>query len=126
MRRAVLVALGLAYAALASGIETLTWTATAAVLLPAIILTIMAVRRPAGEPQPSSVPETRAVKAWTALVLAGLLWEAWAFVHQPAVTVASYAHPSLSSLVGPWLHHRAVRFGGWALWLFSGWRLVLR
>ncbi len=112
------------YAAVASGVRTLTWTASLAVLLPAAVVATVAVRRHQPDLRAWDPATRRGVWIWGALILASLLWEAWAFVNQPSVTVASYTHPSLSSLVGPWLHDRAARFAAWLLWLYAGWRLT--
>jgi hypothetical protein len=122
----VVLAVIAGYAAVATTVPSLTWTATALVLLPATIVMVLAVRRHRSADGRAEPVVRRSVWIWSLLILAGLLWEAWAFVHQPGVTVASYQHPSLSSLVGPWLHAWPVRYAAWAGWLFIGWRLVGR
>lgn len=120
-----LAAAAVGYAALASGLDVRTWPAEVAVLVPAAVVTALALARP---PSPVSVdePVRRAAVVWGVLVGAALLWEAWAFFHQPAWNVASVTHPSLSSLVEPALDVRPVRFTAWLLWLAAGWRLVRR
>jgi hypothetical protein len=54
------------------------------------------------------------------LIGVGLLWEAWAFFHQPAPTVGSWDYPTLSTLLDPVLEHRVLRFAGWLIWLQGG------
>ncbi len=125
-RRVLLVVVAIGYAAFGASLRTLTWQATVAVLLPATVIAVAAMRRHQARPEPVEPPETRAALVWSVLLLAGLLWEAWAFFNQPGVTLASYDHPSLSSLVGPLLHEWPVRFGAWLAWLYAGWRLVPR
>jgi hypothetical protein len=125
-RRILLVAAAIGYAAFGASLRTLTWQATAAVLLPATIIAVTAMRRHQERTEPMQAIEIRAAQVWAVLLLAGLLWEAWAFFNQPGVTIPSFDHPSLSSLVGPYLHEWPVRFGAWLLWLYAGWRLVPR
>jgi hypothetical protein len=125
-RRVLLGAVAIGYAAFGASLRTLTWQATAAVLLPATIIAVAAIRRPQARAEPIQAAEARAAQVWAVLLAAGLLWEAWAFFNQPGVTIASYGHPSLSSLVGPFLHEWPVRFGAWLVWLYAGWRLVPR
>jgi hypothetical protein len=116
----VLVGLWLGYAAVASGLHSLTWPVTAAVLVPAVAVVTLAARRPRTRPRPSRRVR-RTLVVWGVLVTAGLLWEAWAFFHQSAWNVGSLAHPTLSTLTGPLLQHRLVRFGCWLTWLYTGW-----
>ena len=125
-RRVLLGAVAIGYAAFGASLRTLTWQATAAVLLPATIIAVTAMRRAPARAEPLEANEVRAAQVWAILLTAGLLWEAWAFFNQPGVTIASYDHPSLSSLVGPILHEWPVRFGAWLVWLYAGWRLVPR
>jgi hypothetical protein len=117
-------AAAIGYASFGSTLSTLTWQATAAVLLPAAVVSVVAIRRHDGQPESWSPLVGRSALLWSGLILVALLWEAWAFFHQPGVTVASHDYPSLSSLVGPYLHEWPVRFGAWLVWLYAGWRLV--
>lgn len=117
-------ALLLAYAGFASGLQPRTTAVALAVLVPAGIVAVLAMRRDRPPDRYESPATQRAVRVWAVLFAVGLLWEAWAFFHQPAWDVASYDYPSLSSLVKPYLEHRAVQFGAWTLWLYAGVRLV--
>lgn len=125
VRGMVLVLLWLGYAGVASGLRALTWPATVAVLVPAAAAVTLAVRRPPERQRPS--PRViRALVVWGVLVGAFLLWEAWAFFHQPAWNIGAVAHPTLSTLAGPLLHHRLARFCAWLLWLYAGWWFARR
>lgn len=117
-------ALLLAYAGFASGLPPRTTAVALAVLVPAGVVAVLAMRwnQPHGHDEPPAT--RRAVRVWAVLFAVGLLWEAWAFFHQPAWDVASHDYPSLSSLVKPYLEHRAVQFGAWTVWLYAGVRLV--
>lgn len=120
----VVAVLLLAYAGFASGLPPLTARVAVAVLLPVGIVAVLAMRRELSIEHEERPATRRAVRVWSVLLAIGLLWEAWAFFNQPAWDVASYDHPSLSSLVKPYLEHRALRFGTWTLWLYAGIRLV--
>lgn len=124
-RRLALVALWLGYAGVASGFRALTWQATVAVLIPAAAVVTMAARRPrvATETGPRV---TRTLVIWAVLIVVGVVWEGWAFFHQSAWNIGSYTHPTLSTLLEPFLHHRLVRFGGWLVWLYTGWWFAKR
>lgn len=117
-------ALLLAYAGFASGLQARSTAVALAVLIPVAVVAALAMRRDRSieHEEPPTTP--RAVRLWSVLFALGLLWEAWAFFHQPAWDVAAYDYPSLSSLVKPYLEHRAVAFGAWMLWLYAGVRLV--
>lgn len=123
-RSVLLTTLMFAYAVLASGLTQRSLQITMAMLIPVGVVSVLAIRQPETAHQEASPPIRRAVWLWTALLVAGLLWEAWAFFHQPAWDVASYDHPTISSLVEPYLDNRGVRVGAWTLWLYSGFRLV--
>ncbi|MQA77737.1 MAG: hypothetical protein GEV10_04535 [Streptosporangiales bacterium] len=122
---ALVAAAAVGYAALASGLTVRTWPAEVAVLVPAAVITALALARPPGSVSVAE-PVRRAAVVWGVLVGAGLLWEAWAFFHQPAWNVASITHPSLSSLLEPALDVRPGRFVAWLLWLAAGWGLTRR
>ncbi|HEX6444313.1 MAG TPA: hypothetical protein VF053_04425 [Streptosporangiales bacterium] len=121
--RVALVCLWLGYAAVASGLRAQTWPVTVAVLVPALAAVMLAARRPRTRPQ-SSRRVSRTLVVWVVLAVAGVLWEAWAFFHQSAWNVGSVAHPTLSTLLSPLLHHRLARFGCWLAWLYAGWWLA--
>ncbi|HET9139736.1 hypothetical protein [Actinophytocola sp.] len=101
------------------------WPATIAVLVPATVVLVLAARRPTEAAQPSPRLH-RGVLVWSLLVTAGLTWEAYAFVRQPDWSRASYADPTLSTLLDPVLEHGPLRVVGWLVWLWAGWRLVTR
>lgn len=125
VRRVALVCVWLGYAGVASGFRALTWEATVAALIPAAAILTMAARRPR-VPAEAGPRVTRTLVVWGVLIVVGGAWEAWAFFHQSAWNVGSFAHPTISTLVEPFLHHRLVRFGGWLLWLYTGWWFVRR
>lgn len=123
VRRAVLVTAWLGYAALGTAVPTLTWAATAATAVPAAAALVLAV---AVRPERLQVqpPVRRAIVAWCVILAVGVAWEAWAFAQQPGWRIGSFAHPTLSTLATPVLLHWPVRYCGWLVWLFAGWRLV--
>jgi hypothetical protein len=123
-RTAVVVLLVLAYAAFAATLDPNTWPSAIAVVVPAAVLGVVALRRHRPSTHAWSPLMRRSVKIWAVLIVIGLLWEAWAFFHQPAWDVASFDHPTLSTLVTPALDEHVVRFAAWALWLYAGLRLV--
>jgi hypothetical protein len=125
MKRRLLWACGLlAYAAIGSGFEPMTWPATAAVAVPAAVVALVVLRRPTAAQAELGPTLRRTTIAWAVLIGAGLLWEAWAFFHQPAPTVPSWDYPTLSVLLDPVLEHRLLRFVGWLIWLHAGRRLL--
>ncbi|GAB3411540.1 hypothetical protein [Flindersiella endophytica] len=124
-RRDLLVVLVLvAYAWIGSGFASMTWPATVAVAVPAALVAVAVLRRPAGERTGLGTALRRTTIAWAVLIGVGLLWEAWAFFHQPAPTVSSWHYPTLSALLDPVLDHRVLRFAGWLIWLQAGRRLL--
>lgn len=124
-RRDLLTTVGLvAYAWIGSGLASMTWLATVAVAVPAALVAVVVLRRPAGERTGLGPALRRTTIAWAVLIGVGLLWEAWAFFHQPALTVGSWDYPTLSTLLDPVLQHRVLRFAGWLIWLHAGRRLV--
>lgn len=124
--RVLAVVGALAYAAIGSGLEVRSWQATVATVIPAAAVMVVIVRRRTARPVETTPPVSRAIRFWVVLIAIGLLWEAYAFFSQPSVTVPSYDHPSLSSLIEPYLKYRGVRFGGWLIWMYAGWRMVRR
>lgn len=125
VRRLALVCLWLGYAGVASGFRALTWPATVAVLIPAAAVVTMAARRPRVTAE-TGPRVSRTLVIWAVLIGVGIVWEGWAFFHQSAWNIGSYTHPTLSTLVEPFLHHRLVRFGGWLAWLYTGWWFAKR
>jgi hypothetical protein len=110
----------LAYAWIGSGLASMTWQSTVAVAVPAVLVAVVVLRRPAGERTGLAPAVRRTAIAWAVLIGVGLLWEAWAFFHQPAPTVGSWDYPTLSTLLDPVLEHRVLRFAGWLIWLQGG------
>jgi hypothetical protein len=118
-------AVAVGYAWVGSGLESHSSAAAVAVAGPAVAVAVIVLRRPAVVSRTDDARVGRTVLLWAALITAGLLWEAYAFFHQPAWTVGSYDHPTLSVLLDPVLDNRAVRFLGWLVWLRAGRRLLL-
>lgn len=124
-RQVLLVAAAGAVAWIGSGFQSHSTSATVAVAITAVAVLVLATRQP-----PRTAEQTprlrRALVWWSVLVVAALLWEAYAFVQQPDWTAASYAHPTLSTLLDPILEQRPFRFIGWLIWLRAGWVLMTR
>jgi hypothetical protein len=111
-----------AYATLASTTRPNTLPALVAVVMPAAAVTAWVFRHP-----PAVEPSRRVRRAtvlWAAVILAGLLWEAAAFIGEH--TVGQYEYPTLSLLTEPALQEPMVRFAAWVAWLLAGWGLVRR
>jgi hypothetical protein len=102
------------------------WPATIATLVPSAVLLVLAIRRDPPAATERTPRLRRGVAMWSALVVAGLAWEAVAFVRQPDWGRADPVHPTLSTLLDPVLEHGPLRYVGWLLWLVAGWRLVTR
>jgi hypothetical protein len=98
----------------------------AAFPIPSAVLLAVAVRRQPPAPVEPAPRDRHGLVLWPALVAAGLTWEAVAFVRQPDWSRADPDHPTLSTLLDPFLEHGPLRVVGWALWLAAGWRLVTR
>ncbi len=129
-RRPLLIVTGLAvgalYAALVGSFARYSWPATAAVLgLGAIVLAVGWRESRRWRPVPGKLPMPGAM-LWGGLLVAGGLWELAALLQQPSLTVASYTHPTISSLTDPLLGTHAGRSLALATWLALGWFLVER
>ena len=129
-RRPLLIVTGLAvgalYAALVGSFARYSWPATAAVLgLGAIVLAVGWRESRRWRPVPGKLPMPGAM-LWGGLLVAGGLWELAALLQQPSLTVASYTHPTVSSLTDPLLGTHAGRSLALATWLALGWFLVER
>ncbi|HEX2362994.1 MAG TPA: hypothetical protein VHI11_13050 [Jiangellaceae bacterium] len=120
---AVLALLTGAYAAVAATTKPNTAPAVVAVAIPAAVATAWTFRQPS-EPVEMTAGLRRATFAWTAVTLAGLLWEAGAYLGEH--TVGQYQFPTLSVLAEPALEDPVARFAAWTVWLLAGWRLVRR
>ncbi len=115
----------MAVAWVGSGLRSHTWPPTIMVAAAALATAVLAFRRPTGRRERGvRTGLRRSVVAWSVLIGVGLLWEAYAFFHQPAPTVSSYAYPTLSTLADPLLEFRGVRFAGWLIWFGAGIRLA--
>jgi hypothetical protein len=112
-------------AGLGAAFPTHGWPSTIMVLIPAAVLLVLAVRREPPGPVEATARDRRGLVLWPSLVVAGLAWEAYAFVRQPDWSRADPVHPTLSTLLDPALEHGPLRVVGWALWLVAGWRLVV-
>lgn len=124
--RVLLTTALLVLAWIGSGLQERTWPPTLALATGAAAVGIVSFRQRPSGPLATNLPLAlrRSVTLWAVLVTAGLLWEAWAFFHQPTPTVSSYTHPTLSTLLDPVLQHRPVRCAGWLIWFGAGLRLV--
>ena len=112
-----------AYAALASTTGVNTPGAVVAVAVPGAAVAVLTLRRPSRAV--TVEPGLRwGAAIWAAAVLAGLLWEAGAYLGE--LTVGQYQHPTLSVLLAPLLSDQVIRFAAWSLWLYAGWRLIRR
>lgn len=115
----------LAVAAVGAAFPTHSWPATVTVLAVTAVALVLVSRRPATEPE--WTPRLRrGLLLWSALVVVGLAWEAYAFVRQPDWSRADQDHPTLSTLLDPVLEQGPLRIVGWLVWLGAGWRLVAR
>lgn len=129
---AVLVVGGvLAYAALAALTRPLTRAAEIACAIPAMLVLLLAVRRPpvaaaASDPAQPSQPLRRTALAWLGLLAVAAGWELAAWLQQPAYNIPSYDHPTISLLLDPLTESGPLRVAGWLGWLWAGWRLVRR
>jgi hypothetical protein len=112
------------YAALGTTLEPHTWPAAIAVLAPAGAIALVSLHRHRPPDGPEPLPTRRGMLVWSVVITIGLLWEAWAFFHQPAWDVGNHDYPTLSLLVQPALDSNAVRFSAWLTWLYAGFRLV--
>ncbi|AHH20181.1 putative membrane protein [Nocardia nova SH22a] len=122
-RRAVLVAVWIALAVVGASTRPFGAAATGLVAGATVFALVCAVR--AGV---LDIPSTRwlrrGVVIWGALLAAVLIWELFAWLGQPALLVPDPAHPTLSTLLSPWLDGGSGRFAGWLVWLAAGWWLV--
>jgi hypothetical protein len=118
------VVAGLLYAVVAGRLARFSWPAMVAVALPGLAGTLSAWRTP---PRPSvEAAPIRAggAAAWAAVFVALALWELGALLLQPALTVDSPAHPTISVLLDPVLGSAPGRSVGFAVWLALGWFLA--
>ncbi len=123
VRRAGLLAVWIALAAAGASTRPFSAAATGLVTGASVLAIVFAVR--AGV---LDIPSTRRLRrgalVWSALVVAVLVWELFAWMRQPALLVPDPSHPTLSTLFSPWLDGEPGRFAGWLIWLSAGWWLV--
>lgn len=123
-RRRTLVVIGaVALAWLGSGLPSHSAVATIAVAVPALGVTVLALRW-RSDLQRASARIRLAITCWTLLLVVAALWELWVFTRQPAWNVPNPAYPTLTVLVEPALEQRIVRFLAWLVWLCAGARLT--
>ncbi|MEU6561015.1 hypothetical protein [Nocardia nova] len=122
-RRAVLAAVWIALAVVGASTRPFGAAATGLVAGATVFAIFGAVR--AGV---LDIPSTRRLRRgaviWGALLAVVLIWELFAWLSQPALLVPDPAHPTLSTLLSPWLDGGPGRFAGWLAWLAAGWWLV--
>ncbi|MBF6327848.1 hypothetical protein [Nocardia transvalensis] len=124
-RRALVVVMWLCLAGLGASTGPFTGAATALVLIPSGVLLILALRRPTADIVPT--PRLRrGVRVWSALLVALVMWETFAYLRQPDRLHSNREHPTLSTLLDPGLQDGPLRFAGWLAWLWVGWWLVRR
>jgi hypothetical protein len=115
---------GLLYAVAAGGLARFSWPALVAVAGPGLVGMLSAWRT---QPSPSveAAPiHARGVAAWAVVFVVLALWELGALLLQPALTIDSPAHPTISVLLDPVLESYLGRSVGFAVWLALGWFLV--
>ncbi|WP_153339229.1 hypothetical protein [Nocardia aurantia] len=84
---------------------------------------VRAFRTP-GRPMRADTRTRRGLGLWTVLTVALLTWEVFAWAHQARWSVPDPAHPTISTLLGPYLDHGPFRIAGWCAWLAAGWLLT--
>jgi hypothetical protein len=129
-RRPLLIITGLVagglYAASVGSLTRYSWPATVAVLGVGAVVVVLGWRGPRRQrPIPGKLPLPGSA-LWGGLLVAGGLWELAALLMQPDLTLASYAHPTISALTDPLLGTHAGRSLALAIWLALGWFLVER
>ncbi len=120
------LAVAVVFAVVVGGFERYSWPATVAVIVPGVAGLLMAFRaaRTPG-PEPLVVGRHGAV-AWASLFVVLGLWELTNLLLQPDLATASYAHPTLSTLLDPILAMHTGRSVLLFVWLALGWHLVKR
>jgi len=120
------IMLAAAVALVAGGFETGSWPMTFAVVVPGVAGVTRAWRGPLGRrPFPASLPRI-GTALWAAVFVTLGLWELTNLLLQPSLTVNSWDHPTLSTLVDPLLMSHLGRSAGLFVWLVLGWYLVER
>ncbi len=125
-RRVVLVWVVL-YAAVASLTRPLSDAAAVAVAVPAVVVLVLAASGPPPADRGGIDPGVRRTAVlWAGVLALGTAWELAAWLQQPAYNVASYDHPTVSTLLDPVTEPWIMRFAAWCCWLYAGYRLVRR
>ncbi|WP_019928051.1 hypothetical protein [Nocardia sp. BMG111209] len=117
----------LAIAAAGSGVGAITHPFDRAATVLVAGFTLAALVRAVRAPDRRMRPDGRIYRGlalWTTLAVALLAWEMFAWAHQPRWSVPDPAHPTMSTLLGPYLDHGPLRFAGWFAWLVIGWMLT--
>jgi hypothetical protein len=118
------VAAGLLYAVVAGRLARFSWPALAAVAAPGLAGMLSAWRTPPRPPAEAAPIRAGGAAAWAAVFVALGLWELSALLLQPALTIDSPAHPTISVLLDPVLGSAPGRSVGLGLWLALGWFLA--
>ncbi len=116
-----------AYAWIAGGFARFTWPISVSIAIPGVMAVVAAWLEPI-EHRPN-VPklEPEGAVAWASVFIALGIWELATLLMQPALTVNSYTHPTISYLVDPILNqHHLDRSIALCLWLAFGWYLMER
>lgn len=125
-RWAVLTCVAL-YAAVASLTRPLTGAAAVAVAVPVVAgLVLAGISRPSADHGGKDPAVRRTAPMWAAVVALGTAWELAAWLQQPVYNVASYEHPTASTLFDPVTEAGIPRFAAWCCWLYAGYRVVRR
>jgi hypothetical protein len=115
---------GLLYAVAAGGLARFSWPALVAVAGPGLVGVLSAWRTPPTPSVEAAPIHASGAAAWAAVFVVLALWELGALLLQPALTIDSPAHPTISVLLDPVLGSHLGRSVGFAVWLALGWLLV--
>ena len=115
---------GLLYAAAAGGLARFSWPAMVAVAGPGLVGVLSAWRTLPTPSLEAAAVHASGVAVWAAVFVALALWELGALLLQPALTIDSPAHPTISVLLDPVLGSHLGRSVGFLVWLALGWFLV--
>jgi hypothetical protein len=118
------VVAGLLYAVVAGRLARFSWPAMVAVAGPGLAGMLSAWRTPPRPPVAAAATRAGGAAAWAAVFVVLALWELSALLLQPALTVDSPAHPTISVLLDPVLGSAPGRSVGFAVWLALGWFLA--